>query len=130
MPARVRKVPRAFSWVDHRLVRDGHLDGRSHGALALYLFLVTVGDSQGLSYWGENAVARRLRVGLPALRTARSELEAAGLVPEVAGVTMRAENSIELTGEDTQRMQKLLDVIEDLDDVQDVFHNAEMAETE
>jgi hypothetical protein len=80
VPARVRRVPRAFSWVDHRLVRDGHLDGRSHAALALYLFLVTVGDSQGLSYWGENAVARRLRLELPALRTARSELEAAGLV--------------------------------------------------
>jgi transcriptional/translational regulatory protein YebC/TACO1 len=39
---------------------------------------------------------------------------------------MRAENTIELTGEDAQRMQKLLDVLEDLDDVQDVFHNAQM----
>ncbi len=37
---------------------------------------------------------------------------------------MRAENTIELAGEDAQRMQKLLDVLEDLDDVQDVFHNA------
>ncbi|OGB00887.1 MAG: hypothetical protein A3E25_02415 [Burkholderiales bacterium RIFCSPHIGHO2_12_FULL_69_20] len=66
----------------------------------------------------------------PDYEAVKHALEAAGLVPEVAGVTMRAENSIELTGEDTQRMQKLLDVIEDLDDVQDVFHNAEMAETE
>ncbi|WP_088281986.1 YebC/PmpR family DNA-binding transcriptional regulator [Ideonella sp. A 288] len=55
-------------------------------------------------------------------------LEAAGLVPEVAEVTWRAENSIELAGEDAQRMQKLLDVIEDLDDVQEVFHNAEIGE--
>jgi transcriptional/translational regulatory protein YebC/TACO1 len=39
---------------------------------------------------------------------------------------MRAENTIPLTGEDAERMQKLLDVIEDLDDVQDVFHNAEI----
>ena len=54
----------------------------------------------------------------------KAALEAAGLKPEVAEVTMRAENSIELTGEDAARMQKLLDVIEDLDDVQDVFHNA------
>jgi len=51
-------------------------------------------------------------------------LEAAGLKPEVAEVTMRAENTIDLAGEDAQRMQKLLDVIEDLDDVQNVFHNA------
>ena len=43
-----------------------------------------------------------------------------------AEVTMRAENSIELAGDDAARMQKLLDVLEDLDDVQDVFHNAEL----
>jgi YebC/PmpR family DNA-binding regulatory protein len=58
----------------------------------------------------------------------KNALEAAGLKPEVAEVTMRAENPIELTGEDAQRMQKLLDVIEELDDVQDVYHNAEMSE--
>ncbi|HIV73228.1 MAG TPA: YebC/PmpR family DNA-binding transcriptional regulator [Candidatus Aquabacterium excrementipullorum] len=53
-------------------------------------------------------------------------LEAAGLKPEVAEVTMRADTPIELTGEDAARMQKLLDVLEDLDDTQDVFHNAEL----
>jgi YebC/PmpR family DNA-binding regulatory protein len=54
----------------------------------------------------------------------KNALEAAGLKPEVAGVTMRAENTIELSGEDAEKMQKLLDIIEDLDDVQDVYHNA------
>jgi YebC/PmpR family DNA-binding regulatory protein len=54
----------------------------------------------------------------------KNALEAAGLKPEVAEVTMRPENTIELTGEDAAKMQKLLDVLEDLDDVQDVFHNA------
>ncbi len=54
----------------------------------------------------------------------KAALEAAGLKPEIAEVTMRAENPIELAGEDAERMQKLLDVIEDLDDVQDVYHNA------
>ena len=54
----------------------------------------------------------------------KNALEAAGLKPEVAEVTMRAENTIDLAGEDAARMQKLLDMIEDLDDVQDVFHNA------
>mgnify|MGYP001245985408 CR=1 FL=1 len=53
-------------------------------------------------------------------------LEAAGLKPELAEVTMRAENTIELTGDDAARMQKLIDVLEDLDDVQEVFHNAEI----
>ncbi|MBN9331606.1 MAG: hypothetical protein ABT03_13850 [Comamonas sp. SCN 67-35] len=56
----------------------------------------------------------------------KQALEAAGFTPEVAEVTMRAENTIELSGDDGERMQKLLDMIEDLDDVQDVYHNAEL----
>ncbi len=58
----------------------------------------------------------------------KNALEAAGFTPEIAEVTMRAENTVELTGEDAARMQKLLDVLEDLDDVQGVFHNAEIHE--
>ena len=54
----------------------------------------------------------------------RNALDAAGLKPDVAEVTFRPENHIELTGDDAVRMQKLLDALEDLDDVQDVFHNA------
>jgi transcriptional/translational regulatory protein YebC/TACO1 len=54
----------------------------------------------------------------------RNALEAAGLQAEVATVTMRPENTIELDGESAERMQKLLDVLEDLDDVQEVYHNA------
>jgi YebC/PmpR family DNA-binding regulatory protein len=59
-----------------------------------------------------------------AFEAVKNALEAAGLKPEVAEVTMRPENTIELTGEDAAKMQKLLDALEDLDDVQDVFHNA------
>ena len=58
----------------------------------------------------------------------KTALEAAGLKPEVAEVTWRAENPIEVAGEDAIRMQKLLDVIEELDDTQAVFHNAEISE--
>jgi YebC/PmpR family DNA-binding regulatory protein len=58
----------------------------------------------------------------------KEALAGAGFAPEVAEVTMRAENTIELTGEDAQRMQKLLDVLEDLDDTQAVYHNAEIEE--
>lgn len=62
----------------------------------------------------------------PDFEAVKNALEAAGLKPEIAEVTMRAENTVALAGEDGQRMQKLLDVIEDLDDVQDVYHNAEI----
>ena len=56
----------------------------------------------------------------------KNALEAAGLTPEVAEVTMRAENPIAMSGEDAAKMQRLLDVLEDLDDVQAIYHNAEM----
>ncbi|MFN8793726.1 MAG: YebC/PmpR family DNA-binding transcriptional regulator [Betaproteobacteria bacterium] len=58
----------------------------------------------------------------------KAALEARGLKPAIAEVTMRAENTIELAGDDAARMQKLLDAIEDLDDVQDVYHNAALNE--
>ena len=54
----------------------------------------------------------------------KNALVAAGLTPDAADVTMRPDVTIELTGDDAVRMQKLLDILEDLDDVQDVFHNA------
>ena len=57
----------------------------------------------------------------------KARLEAAGLQPEIAEVTMRPENSVTIEGEDAVRMQKLLDALEDLDDVQAVFHNAEIS---
>ena len=58
----------------------------------------------------------------------KAALEAAGLQAELAEVTMRADNLIEMSGGEAARMQKLLDVLEDLDDTQDVFHNAEISE--
>ena len=60
--------------------------------------------------------------------TVKNALEAAGLVADMAEVTMRAENTIALSGDDAVKMQKLLDILEDLDDVQNVFHNADIQE--
>ena len=58
----------------------------------------------------------------------KNALEAAGLMADMAEVTLRAENSIDLSGEEAVKMQKLLDILEDLDDVQNVFHNASISE--
>ena len=60
--------------------------------------------------------------------TVKNALEAAGLTAEMAEVTMRAENAIELLDDEAAKMQKLLDILEDLDDVQNVFHNATISE--
>lgn len=78
--ARRRRVPRQFSWVDQRLVRDGYISRCSHPALALYLLLVTVADAEGLSYYAERTLCQRLNFSAEALRQARHELVRAGLI--------------------------------------------------
>jgi len=79
-PERVRKIPKQFSWIDQRLVRDGHIECVSHRAAALYLFLVTVADARGLSYYSDAAVCRRLAMDESCLNDARRELVQTGLV--------------------------------------------------
>ena len=79
-PNRLREVPGSFSWVDHRLIRHHHLKACDHRAWALYLFLVTVGDAQGLSYYSEAAIGRQLKLDLLPLTSARQQLELAGLI--------------------------------------------------
>ena len=77
---RLRRVPNTFSWVDHRLVREGRLRGLSHEAQALYLFLVTVSDAEGLSYYSDAKAAEALDMGVSALAPARRELLGADLI--------------------------------------------------
>jgi len=79
-PERLRRVPKAFSWIDHRLVRDGHISRCSHEALTLYLFLVTVSDAEGLSYYSDAKTARVLNMDESSLAAARRELRRAGLI--------------------------------------------------
>ena len=79
-PQRVRKVPKQFSWVDHRLVRDRYIKHVSHQAAALYLFLVTVADAQGLSYYSDPSITRRLSMDDHCLEQARQELIGVDLI--------------------------------------------------
>jgi hypothetical protein len=80
-PQRLRHVPRQFSWIDHRLLRDGHI-ARCGGprALALYLLLVVASDAQGLSYYSDKTAARLLSLAEGELREARRALLDAGLI--------------------------------------------------
>ena len=79
-PEKVRRVPKQFSWVDHRLVRDHIIEQCSHQALALYLFLITVGDQQGLSYYSDRSLCARLSMDSAVLVRARNELIRAKLI--------------------------------------------------
>ena len=78
--SKLRKVPPQFSWVDQRLVRDRYIDQLSPQACALYLFLVTVADAQGLSYYADPSLCQRLSLTGPELHQARQALIARGLI--------------------------------------------------
>ena len=76
---RVRKIPAQFSWVDHRLVRERHIERCDAHAAALYLFLVTVADGQGLSYYSDRSLGRSLSMDPVRLSKARGDLIGAAL---------------------------------------------------
>jgi len=80
VPARVRQVPPQFSWIDQGLVRDRHIVGCDPDALALYLFLVTVADAQGLSFYADRSIAALLSLPTQRLERARAGLIRAGLI--------------------------------------------------
>lgn len=73
-------MPPQFSWVDHRLIRDDRLAGCTPAAWALYLFLVTVSDCQGLSYYSDHTLAQRLSLSEEEVRTGRAQLLRADLI--------------------------------------------------
>ena len=79
-PERQRQIPAHFSWVDHQLIRQHRLRDCDHSAWALYLFLVSVGDAQGLSYYSDASLMRRLKVDSLGLSVARGQLIKAELI--------------------------------------------------
>ncbi len=73
-PAKARRLPPQFSWIDQRLVRHHYIELCDHSTLALYLFLVTVADAQGLSYYSDQGICQRLSLDVAALARARDWL--------------------------------------------------------
>lgn len=79
-PQRLRELPSHWGWVDHRLVREEYVGRCDTAALALYLFLACVADAQGLSYYSDPSICRRLRLEMRALESARAQLLEVGLL--------------------------------------------------
>lgn len=79
-PERRRRIPEGFSWIDHRLVRDDHFRRCENGAMALYLFLVTVGDRDGISWYSDRALSEQLNCNPLEVENFRRQLKSAGLV--------------------------------------------------
>lgn len=74
LPSRVRKIPKSFSWIDHRLVRDHHIKKCSHADLALYFFLTCVGDDKGLSYYKDESIMKILSMDWQTFKNAKEKL--------------------------------------------------------
>ena len=73
-------MPKQFSWLDQRLVRDRFIERCDIEAWALYLFLVVVGDGAGLSYYSDRAIDELLSLQAENLSAARMQLIRAGLL--------------------------------------------------
>jgi hypothetical protein len=79
-PERLRKVPPQFSWIDHRLVRENYFQRCDHSAWTLYLFLTSVADVEGLSYYSDASLMRRLKMDSIQLSASRQQLMDSGLI--------------------------------------------------
>lgn len=79
-PERLRKVPPQFSWIDHRLVQENYFLRCDYSAWALYLFLTSVSDAEGLSYYSDASLVRRLKMDPLVLSASRQQLIQAGLI--------------------------------------------------
>ncbi len=99
-PGRKRKIPRHFSWVDHRIVRNNYLKKCSCDALALYLFLLTVGDYEGLSYYKDESILKYLNLSeQTSISKCRHELINAELISYLGGLYQ----VLELENEEEQK---------------------------
>lgn len=79
-PDRLRRPPRQFSWIDQRLVSDKHLKRLPHASQALYLFLATVADKRGLSFYSDRSVCSHLNMSPHDVVASRQHLIEAGLI--------------------------------------------------
>ena len=71
---RIRRIPKSFSWIDHRFINDDFMESLTRGAILLYFFLTAVGNRNGLSFYGEEKLSKLLKMGLTELLSSRCEL--------------------------------------------------------
>jgi hypothetical protein len=80
-PDRLRRIPRSFAWIDHRLRSEGWLQRLASAELDLYLFLALAADGRGLSCWRLDRIERELSGwDVSSLRAARERLRAEDLL--------------------------------------------------
>ena len=81
-----RRIPEHFTWVDHRLVREGYIRKCSIKSHGFYLFLLAVSDAEGLSYYGDQRVSQELGISEGSVSELRRELISARLIAYKDGI--------------------------------------------
>lgn len=79
-PRRIRYPKGAYGWVDLRIVTEGHLEALDPSSALTYLFLCTVGNREGISFWSRSRIARTLSLSLEVVQAALGALTEAGLI--------------------------------------------------
>lgn len=83
---RIRRIKGSFSWIDHRFINNGFIQELSTGEILLYLFLVTVGNRHGVSFYGDDSILRLLKISRSCLHHARDSLIARSLIGYQEGI--------------------------------------------
>lgn len=78
--ARIRRITGSFGWIDHRFITGGLIRAMSSWEILLYLFLVTVADKDGLSFYGDKTILGLLKIDKAALSKAREGLVSRSLI--------------------------------------------------
>lgn len=109
---RVRRITGSFGWIDHRFITGGFIRAMSSQGILLYLFLVTVGDKDGLSFYGNKTLSRLLKIDEAALFNAREGLISKSLIDYKGGIYQVLElpgvSACRPAGRDTAKMGDVL----------------------
>jgi hypothetical protein len=79
-PDRIRRIRGSFAWLDHRLLREGHLEQMSLVDMVVYLFLVLVADRNGVSFYRKDVICKRLGIDWDQFEESKARLLERGLI--------------------------------------------------
>lgn len=79
-PDRVRQIQGSFAWLDHRLLREGHVERMTLQDLAVYVFLVLAADRTGTSFYRKDVVCRKLGIDWGEFEESKARLLERGFI--------------------------------------------------
>ena len=115
-PTRIRSIRDGFSWIDRRFVRDGLIERLAGEEILLYLFLICVADTFGISYYGDIRVSTTLKIPQGHLGAVRDRLVDRGLIAYEAPLyqVLELPNPTNASSSRRRGLESVGDVLRDL----------------